>query len=342
LAQITRLRTAQIANGNVINAADIGAELDQLVNESNSQDTRITTIESGTLTITGAKTFSGATIFNGAVTIAPASVNLTGGVSNKLFLGQTTAKASLTTSGLYWSSDASPPGVFFNGSLIKVTLDNGTTSAPVSNTPVNAQTGTTYTVVSGDWGKLVTCTNASAIAVTLPQASSTFPTGWSTTIQNRGVGTLTVTPTTSTIDGSASLSLLTNQGVLIVSDGTNYFTSRGVGGLITKSYDSGNQTVTASGTLTLAHGLGIKPLVCQYFIKCLTAEGGWSIGDEIGLQGQQPTPGSSNQGHSEQRDATNVVIIFSSNGSFTITNKSTKALFQTTTANWAFIVRAYA
>lgn len=36
---------------------------------------------------------------------------------------------------------------------------------------VNAQTGTTYTPVSGDDGKLVTLSNASAITLTLPQDS---------------------------------------------------------------------------------------------------------------------------------------------------------------------------
>jgi hypothetical protein len=94
---------------------------------------------------------------------------------------------------------------------------------------VNAQTGTTYTVLTGDRGKLVTHTNGSAIAVTLPQAGGTFPANWFYWTQNRGAGTVTITPTTSTIDGAATLALTTGQGALIVSDGTNYFTSRGIG-----------------------------------------------------------------------------------------------------------------
>lgn len=95
---------------------------------------------------------------------------------------------------------------------------------------VNAQTGTTYTYLSGDRKKLVTHTNGSAIAGTLPQATGAFGADWYTWVENRGAGTLTITPTTSTIDGAASLALTTNQGCLIVSDGTNYFTMRGVGG----------------------------------------------------------------------------------------------------------------
>jgi hypothetical protein len=53
------------------------------------------------------------------------------------------------------------------------TLTNKTLTAPVINgglinLTLNAQTGTTYTAVAGDSGKLVTLSNASAITVTLP------------------------------------------------------------------------------------------------------------------------------------------------------------------------------
>lgn len=99
-----------------------------------------------------------------------------------------------------------------------------TSGSIVGSRAVNAQTGTTYTVLDGDCGKLVTTSNASAIATTLPQAgaSSQFVAGWSAIISNIGVGTNTITPTTSTINGAASLALSTNQAALIVSDGANY------------------------------------------------------------------------------------------------------------------------
>lgn len=92
---------------------------------------------------------------------------------------------------------------------------------------VNAQTGTTYTYLTTDFRKLVTHTNAASIAGTLPQASATFPAGWYMLVQNRGAGVLTITPTTSTIDGAATLVLNQNEGAIVVSDGTNYFTLRG-------------------------------------------------------------------------------------------------------------------
>jgi len=134
---------------------------------------------------------------------------------------------------------------------------------------VNAQTGTTYTYLNSDGGKLVTHTNASAIAGTLPQAGSggNFASGWFMAVQNRGAGTLTITPTTSTIDGAANLVLTTGQGAWIFSDGTNYFTERGMGsggssGNMTRRTITGADTIVAgdkgniveatSGSFTLA------------------------------------------------------------------------------------------
>lgn len=92
---------------------------------------------------------------------------------------------------------------------------------------VNPQTGTTYTYLTTDFRKLVTHTNGSAIAGTLPQAGVNFPANWWMFVQNRGAGAVTITPTTSTIDGAATLVLNQNEGAIVISDGTNYFTLRG-------------------------------------------------------------------------------------------------------------------
>lgn len=86
---------------------------------------------------------------------------------------------------------------------------------------VNAQTGTTYTFLVGDYGKLVTFSNSGAIAVTLPQATGSFTT-WNSYVKNLGAGAVTITPTTSTINGSSSLVLPSGGSIWIVSDGANY------------------------------------------------------------------------------------------------------------------------
>jgi hypothetical protein len=97
---------------------------------------------------------------------------------------------------------------------------------------VNAQTGTSYTFLSTDSRKTVTFSNGGAIAVTLPQAGSggNFANLWYTYAQNLGAGTVTITPTTSTINGAATLVLTTGQGARIASNGTNYSAVLGGGG----------------------------------------------------------------------------------------------------------------
>jgi hypothetical protein len=66
------------------------------------------------------------------------------------------------------------------------TLTNKTLTAPLINLAFNAQTGTTYTLVATDSGKLVTTSNASAVTVTVPP--SVFAAGEQINVQSIGVG----------------------------------------------------------------------------------------------------------------------------------------------------------
>lgn len=57
---------------------------------------------------------------------------------------------------------------------------------------MNAQTGTSYTLATGDIGDIVTCNNASAITVTIP--ASTFAIGDQINVMQYGAGQITFTP----------------------------------------------------------------------------------------------------------------------------------------------------
>ncbi len=87
---------------------------------------------------------------------------------------------------------------------------------------VNHQTGTSYTIQHSDREKLVTFSNASAIAVTVPRAIGAFGSGFSFDVENIGAGTVTLTPTTSTVNGVATLVLKTGESAEWSSDGTNW------------------------------------------------------------------------------------------------------------------------
>lgn len=59
---------------------------------------------------------------------------------------------------------------------------------------LNAQTGTTYTTVLADDGKLITCDNASPIALTVPPSSSVnYGIGTQINVMQLGAGVVTIT-----------------------------------------------------------------------------------------------------------------------------------------------------
>lgn len=86
------------------------------------------------------------------------------------------------------------------------TLTNKTFTAPVITYSINAQTGTAYTLVLTDQSKLVTLTNAAAIAVTIPtNATVAFPIGTQIDFSQDGAGKVTFSGAGVTINSLSSL-----------------------------------------------------------------------------------------------------------------------------------------
>lgn len=76
--------------------------------------------------------------------------------------------------------------------LTNKTLTTPTLTSPLINVGINAQTGTTYTTVLADNGKLVTQTNASSITTTIPPNSSVaYPVGAQINVAQLGAGQVT-------------------------------------------------------------------------------------------------------------------------------------------------------
>src|SRR6266403_1016674 len=90
---------------------------------------------------------------------------------------------------------------------------------------MSARTTTSEAIADSDRGKLVTFSNTGAVAATIAQAgaSSLFTAGWYCDIVNTNTGTITLTPTTSTINNQTTLVLVRYEGGRLVSDGTNYW-----------------------------------------------------------------------------------------------------------------------
>lgn len=106
------------------------------------------------------------------------------------------------------------------------------------------------------------------------------------------------------------------------------------------SYISSPITITSAGTFTLTHSLGSKPTRVDMFVKCLTAEGGYSVGDEVEMKttfGYTSVP----LGCSLTVSNTQIVGKFSSyTAPIPLLRKDTGALMYCTNTGWELYVRA--
>ena len=121
---------------------------------------------------------------------------------------------------------------------------------------INNQTGTSYKVLNSDYQKIVTMNNAASVAVTLGGDGTGVGAQFGTFIENLGAGTATLTPASGTINGTANITLVTNQSAFIAFDGTNWgaaTSAPGSGGTITSVIaGTGLTGGGSSGAVTLA------------------------------------------------------------------------------------------
>ena len=120
----------------------------------------------------------------GTVTSITAGTGLSGG--------------TISTSGTIAIDTATTVDVSTAQTLTNKTLTSPTLNAPLINLSLNAQTGTTYTFVLADNGKLVTASNASAQTYSIPtNASVAYPIGTQINIIQIGAGQVTIQAVTS-------------------------------------------------------------------------------------------------------------------------------------------------
>jgi len=110
-----------------------------------------------------------------------------------------------------------------------------------------------------------------------------------------------------------------------------------------KSFTSSAQAITSGGALTLAHGLGVKPKLVIARITCVTANGGYSIGDTIELGAGLAQTGNFPQGHSIYTDATNIGVRFGdATQLYLIRFKTDGTAFDITNSSWTIQFIAFA
>jgi hypothetical protein len=175
----------------------------------------------GVQTVTGAKTFDPGKLIVGEQASAPSVVAKSfyfNSTDSKLYFGKGDASAWAEV----FLSGVSGPISVANGGTGVATITglikgNGTSAFSaatagtdyVSPTPtVNAQTGTTYTLVAGDNGKIVTLNNASAITVTVP---SGLGAGFNVMLVQLGAGQVTLSASSTTIRNRQSHTKIAGQ-----------------------------------------------------------------------------------------------------------------------------------
>jgi hypothetical protein len=85
------------------------------------------------------------------------------------------------------------------------------TNLAIAMVAINAQTGTTYTTVLADDGKLITCDNAASIALTIPpNGTIAYGIGTQINIMQLGAGVVTITAGAGVTLRSAGSKLKTN------------------------------------------------------------------------------------------------------------------------------------
>ena len=96
--------------------------------------------------------------------------------------------------------------ILTNKTLTSPVINGATIGTSIINLTINAQTGTTYTPVLADNGKLVTLSNASAITLTVPtNASVAYPTGAQINIEAIDAGQVTIVGDTGvTVNGTGT------------------------------------------------------------------------------------------------------------------------------------------
>jgi hypothetical protein len=112
---------------------------------------------------------------------------------------------------------------------------------------------------------------------------------------------------------------------------------------LSESYTSTGQTITSSGTITLAHGMGAEPKIVTAKLQCIAADATYSIGDRI-TTSMQTTSGSSGDSRINglRIDSTNIVISYS-NGTCWVIGPKTGGVAQVIdNTKWQLYIEAFA
>jgi hypothetical protein len=136
------------------------------------------------------------------------------------------------------------------------TLSAASLNTAFNQADVNVQTGTTYTLLEADQGKLITLDNASPVTLTIPlNSSAALPVNTVIGLLNKGAGLVTISPISGVTLSPAVRILATNEAASLIKTATDtwYFVQ---GGGLPKAIVS--SSTAASVTAVTVGGLPAK------------------------------------------------------------------------------------
>ena len=173
----------------------------------NEEIVYVTAVSGDTLTIVRGEAGTGVPAVSGIAHTAGASVkhvltsddliffrNNASPVASFAFSGSTSGTTTVQATAVAGTNTLTLPATTSDTLVGKATTDtltNKTLTSPIINSAkinlaLNAQTGTTYTLVAGDSSKLVTSSNAASVIITVPP--SIFAAGEQINVQSIGAG----------------------------------------------------------------------------------------------------------------------------------------------------------
>lgn len=184
----------------------------------------------------GANTFTVADA-GGGVIVTPTS-----GTAWVIYLRSNATEAGSWRSFQMGTGTSSATAASLAGAGLKAITTTLNTKMEVSAKTLN------YTVVDGDRAKVIQWTGGTG-TFTLPNPA-TVGSDWYFIARNSGTGSVTLSASSGTIDGSAAIILAVNESTFVTSDGTNLFTI-GLGQEVNAVFDFISLNVAGSGDFTL-------------------------------------------------------------------------------------------
>ena len=111
-------------------------------------------------------------------------------------------------------------------------------------------------------------------------------------------------------------------------------------GLVTAGTPLVQDPFTVNTTTTTAHGLGAVPSFLSQQFECKTAQHGYLVGDIVELNVVGPGEGSYSGHGAVVKDATNLSLI-TTNATYGIPHKTTRAIQGITPANWKLTITPF-